>query len=116
MTDHSGAIFVWETDPPTKETIAYVRDYISKDQHLTDLDEPKELMFAHIPLTKGKDAYEGPAVVLSGNEEMNGFNAAYYPYGFKKLTFKLEDFPNIEDAMEEAIMRMGDKEETPEEK
>ena len=105
MTDHSGATFVWVTDPPSKEIIAYVREYLSKDEALKDLDEPKELMFTHIPLDK-EQGFDGPAVVLTGNEEFNGFNASYHPEGFKELTFKLEDFPDLEEQMEEAGERM----------
>lgn len=109
MTDHSTATLVWQTDPPSREIIATVRERIAKE--LKELDEPSELMFHRIWFGK---MGEGPEVILTGNDEVpNAFNAEFYPEGYEGMTFKLDDFPNIREGIEEAMKELS-KEDSPE--
>lgn len=86
MVDHSVARIHWIGDAPSPEIVAKVRENISKE--LEDLSVPAKLIYHHLALTRD---YEGPAVVLSGNAEISGFDAEYFET-FKPVTFDYEDF------------------------
>ena len=85
MVDHSVARIHWIGDAPSPEIVAKVRENISKE--LEDLSVPAKLIYHHPALTRD---YEGPAVVLSGNAEISGFDAEYFET-FKPVTFDYED-------------------------
>lgn len=96
MTDHSAASITWTTQSPSPEIVARVREEIAKE--LQDLSAPASLIFHHMALTAD---WHGPAVILSGNTETGGFDAAYDEQS-EPITFDLRDFPNLQEAIAKA--------------
>lgn len=95
MTDHSGAILIWQTDPPPAEQIALLRQKLNMHSEITVLNAPSELMFALIPIND--DDFSGPSFELTGNEELNGFNAWYYPDGGGGISFPMDEIDGLDE-------------------
>lgn len=107
-TDHSAATIVWQTDPPNLEIIARLRESISKELGL--LEKPGDLMFHHFAIRPGD--WEGPSVILSGNRELNAFDASYYPEGDAGISIPLDELPKwLRDRIEADIKKMEQEED-----
>lgn len=95
-SDHSEAPITWMGETPNGEILARVREDIRTE--LDDLSRPGALIYHCIQLTPDP---EGPTVVLRGNEADEGFDAEYLQE-FEPITFDLDDFPNLKEAIENA--------------
>lgn len=95
--DHSAAQITWLNEPPSAEIIAKVREDIA--EWLGDLDEPEQLIFHVVSLTKDR---RGPTVVLSGRDG-GGFNATYEPE-YEPIEFPLSDLSPEAREKIEAVM------------